>query len=108
MSIFRKFTEFHKFNLLHMSSVDMDILLKLPELRQSQNWGIFLQKTYTNNQAGCESWLPAYRLAWFPPDLRFVKAGTESRLSGNDCRNLGKNAKCKNELEQWLGTVCRV
>ena len=36
-------------------------------------------------------------------------AGAESRLSGSNCRNIGKNAKCENELERRLPeTVCRV
>ena len=81
---------------------------------QSQNRGILLQKTLKNTQGGtvadCEGRLPAYHRAWFPPDLRLMNAGTESRLSGNNCQNIGKNVKCENELEQRLPetAVCRV
>ena len=39
-----------------MASVDLDVF------RQSQNWGIFLQKTYKNTQAGCKSRLLAVRV----------------------------------------------
>ena len=53
--------------------------------------------------------MPAYRRAWFLPDLQFVNAGTESWLSGNNWRIVCKNAKCENELERRLpDTVCRV
>ena len=38
-----------------------------------------------------------------------MNAGAESGLSGNNCRNIGKNAKCENELERRLPeTVYRV
>ena len=63
MPIFCKFTEFRKSNLLRMSSVNLNVFRKFPEFRQSQYWGIFLQKTYKNAQADCESRLPAYRRA---------------------------------------------
>ena len=92
-----------------MSSVNLDVFRKFLEFRQSQNWRIFLQKTYKNTQADWESRLPAYRRAWFPSDLRFVKAGTElteSRLPGSDCRKLGKNSKMK--WNEDSGTVYRV
>ena len=51
MPIFHKYTEFRKSNLLRMSSENLDVFWKFPEFWQSQNWGIFLQKTYKNTQA---------------------------------------------------------
>ena len=95
MPIFRIFTDFRKFNLVRMSSVNLDVLRKFPEFGQSRNWGIILQKTHKNTQGNCKGRLPAYHQAWFPSDLRFVNAGTESRLSGSDCGKFGENAKMK-------------
>ena len=89
-----------------MSSVNLDVFRKFREFGQSQNWGIFLQKTHKNTPGNCKGRLPAYRRAWFPSDLRFVKAGTESRLSGSDWGKLGENAKMK--WNEDSGTVCRM
>ena len=59
MWIFRDFTEFRKFNSLHMS------LLNLMFSRNCRNSGVakledFPAESYKNTQAGCESRLPAY------------------------------------------------
>ena len=63
MPILRKFTEFRKCNLVRMSSVNLDVFRKFPEFGQSQNWGIFLQKTHKNTPGNCKDRLPAYRRA---------------------------------------------
>ena len=95
-----------------MSVLDLVVFWQLPEFRQLQNWGIFLQKTYKKYSrwpretvAGCEGRLPAYHRALFPPDLRFVNASTESRLSNNNCRKIGKNTKM-NWNDDSLSVLC--
>ena len=49
-----------------LSVIDLDVFRQLPEFRQSQNWGIFLQKTFKNTQGGRE--------------VRFVAARVGCRL----------------------------
>ena len=42
--------------------IDLDVFRQLPEFRQSQNWKIFLQKTFKNTQVGRESRLLVARV----------------------------------------------
>ena len=61
--------------------------------------GNFLPQTYKNTQGGFFPSLISARLMNKP---LFVNAGTNSRLSVNDCWNMCKNAKCDSELQRRL------
>ena len=79
--------------------LDLDVFQQLPELQQSQIGEFSCKRPVKywswlrESVAGCEGRLSAYHQAWFPPNLRFVSASTKCRLSGNYCRNIGKNVK---------------
>ena len=81
MSIFRKSTKFRKFNLLCVSSINVDVFRKLPEFGQFKNSGTFLQKTKK-----CSSWLRE-SVASLPSSL--ISYGPTIC----ECWNLVKNAK---------------